>query len=276
MSKLLIQEEPLQVLPGLAVLIGLNEAIILQQLHYWLQRSERVIDGRKWIYNSYEAWRKQFPFWGLNTIKRAMTTLEKRGLVESTTQHNQQQFDHTKWYTINYEAVDNLGGNPSQHGCTPSTHNGSTVDPQWADDRPNLPSLPEITSEITPEIKIPPNTPSGYFPPQGNTRPVLVKALVKHVASKRCPADYSPSPELRAQCETKWPDICFDDELAAMKDYEFATAHVDWDATLRTWIRTAAKRLSRYRKPMPPVRSLDEQVAALEASLAKEMRHGRA
>ena len=35
-SKLLMGESPLQVLPGLAVLIGLDEAIFLQQLHYKL------------------------------------------------------------------------------------------------------------------------------------------------------------------------------------------------------------------------------------------------
>ena len=35
-SKLLIDEPPLQVLPSLALKIGLNEAIILQQVHYWL------------------------------------------------------------------------------------------------------------------------------------------------------------------------------------------------------------------------------------------------
>lgn len=36
MSKLLIDDYPIQVLPKLAKVIGLNEAIILQQLHYWL------------------------------------------------------------------------------------------------------------------------------------------------------------------------------------------------------------------------------------------------
>jgi hypothetical protein len=34
MSKLLIDEPPLQVLPTLAVRLGLEEAIFLQQLHY--------------------------------------------------------------------------------------------------------------------------------------------------------------------------------------------------------------------------------------------------
>jgi hypothetical protein len=39
-SRLLIHEPALQVLPSLAVAIGLNEAIFLQQLHYWLVSSK--------------------------------------------------------------------------------------------------------------------------------------------------------------------------------------------------------------------------------------------
>lgn len=35
-AQLLINEPPLQVLPTLAKTIGLNEAIVLQQVHYWL------------------------------------------------------------------------------------------------------------------------------------------------------------------------------------------------------------------------------------------------
>ena len=38
MSKLLINEHPLQVLPSLATKIGLNEAIVLQQIHYWKKK----------------------------------------------------------------------------------------------------------------------------------------------------------------------------------------------------------------------------------------------
>ena len=36
MSRLLINEPPLIVLPSLAKEIGLNEAIIVQQIQYWL------------------------------------------------------------------------------------------------------------------------------------------------------------------------------------------------------------------------------------------------
>jgi hypothetical protein len=65
-SHLLLNEYPLIVLPELAVKIGLNESIVLQQIHYWLIQHEKqeidFHDGRYWVYNSYPEWNKQFPF----------------------------------------------------------------------------------------------------------------------------------------------------------------------------------------------------------------------
>ena len=51
----LFTRHPLVVNPDLAVGIGLNEAIVVQQLNYWLNsKSAKTIDGKKWIYNTYE------------------------------------------------------------------------------------------------------------------------------------------------------------------------------------------------------------------------------
>lgn len=101
---LLISEPPLMVLPELAKQIGLNEAIVLQQVHYWLSKSDKVQDGHKWVYNSYEDWHKQFPFWGIATVKRAFTSLEKQGYLISAN-YNKAGFDKTKWYRIDYEKL---------------------------------------------------------------------------------------------------------------------------------------------------------------------------
>lgn len=42
MSKLLINEPPLQVLPSFAQNIGLHEVIILQQVHYWVDMNQKA------------------------------------------------------------------------------------------------------------------------------------------------------------------------------------------------------------------------------------------
>lgn len=108
MSKLLIDEEPLQVLPSLAVAIGLNEAIFLQQVHYWLKRSKHLHDGRQWIYNTVEEWLKQFPFWSDKTIRRIVNTLRKSGLLITTDEYNKRSFDNTLWYAIDYDKLNEL------------------------------------------------------------------------------------------------------------------------------------------------------------------------
>lgn len=104
MNSLLIEEPPLQVLPSLACKVGLNEAIVLQQFHYWLQRSSNVQDGYKWIYNSITGWAKQFPFWSRDTVKRTISNLEKKGYL-ITDNYNKSKFDRTKWYRIDYEKL---------------------------------------------------------------------------------------------------------------------------------------------------------------------------
>lgn len=106
--RLLLDEYPLIVLPTLAEMIGLNEAIILQQIHYWLQRTSRtMIDGVPWIYNSYPEWKRQFPFWSESTIRRTLKSLQKQKVV-IVAKHNQDKLDHTNWYTINYAELDRL------------------------------------------------------------------------------------------------------------------------------------------------------------------------
>src|SRR5271169_5196276 len=72
-SPLLLKKNPLLILPNLAVAVGLNESIILQQLEYWIEKKGKVKgkENRKWIYNSYEKWQKKnFPFWSPSAVRR--------------------------------------------------------------------------------------------------------------------------------------------------------------------------------------------------------------
>lgn len=144
---LLIEEPPLQVLPSLAKSIGLNEAIVLQQIHYWIRKSNNVKDGHKWIYNSMPNWQKQFDFWSLPTVKRVFRSLEKQGLIV-TANYNKAGFDKTKWYRINYEKL--------QHVSRRSDQNDTTMVSSWTDgsdqnDTTNTKRLPETTTETTTE-----------------------------------------------------------------------------------------------------------------------------
>ena len=104
MSRLLINEPPLQVLPSLAKEIGLNEAIMLQQMHYWLLKSANEFTGVKWFYKTLEEWQTEFPFWSVMTIRRTLGSLEKQKIIKIGN-FNKKKFDKTKWYTIDYQRV---------------------------------------------------------------------------------------------------------------------------------------------------------------------------
>lgn len=107
-SSLLIQEPPLQVLPSLVKVTSLNEAIFLQQLHYWINANGHEKDGQRWIYNTYSDWGKQMPWWNQRTIVRIIDSLRDRGLIETTSKYNKLAMDRTLWYSINYDAVEQL------------------------------------------------------------------------------------------------------------------------------------------------------------------------
>jgi hypothetical protein len=136
-SALLINEEPLQLLPSLALAIadageradidvtGLNEALVLQQLHYWLRKPKVgvVRDGRKWVYNSYTEWKENFPFWSERTILRIFANLEKLGLVDSEQPDGR---NRKKQYAVNYAALNAL---IKDSDPLPETHTHTSLPP---------------------------------------------------------------------------------------------------------------------------------------------------
>ena len=126
MSKLLINESPLQVLPTLAIRIGLNEAIFLQQLHYFLSLSKHEKDGRRWIYNSSADWQAIFPFWSAPTIRRVIASLEEQKLIITTTQYNQSGFDKRRWFAIDYFALETAEQSIAQNEQSSSQSEQST------------------------------------------------------------------------------------------------------------------------------------------------------
>ena len=104
MSKLLINENPIMIQPTLVMKLGLNQAIIIQQVHYWLLKSPHIKDGKRWIYNTYKDWKQQFPFWSEKTIMRTFLALEEEGYVVSAN-YNRMKIDKTKWYSIDYDKL---------------------------------------------------------------------------------------------------------------------------------------------------------------------------
>lgn len=110
----LFTKHPVVVNQKLAIEIGLNEAIVVQQLNWRLNsKSAKTIDGKKWICNTYENWQKDnFPFWSISTIRRTIGSLKKSGII-LTGNFNKKGFDKTHWYSIDEENLNRAMSAPS-------------------------------------------------------------------------------------------------------------------------------------------------------------------
>lgn len=138
MNKLLIDEHPLIILPSLAVKVGLNEAIILQQMHYWLNNPKvgKTVKGVRWIKNSMLSWQKDnFPFFSIDTVKRIFASLRDSGYLKVATNLNRNPTDRTLWYTIDYANLQNASVQNAPmdlvnlpHSLTETTHTETTED----------------------------------------------------------------------------------------------------------------------------------------------------
>src|SRR5699024_2131817 len=96
-SSLLIEDYPLLVSPTLAKEIGLSDAIVLQQVHFWISKRRHFEEGRYWVYNTYEGWHEQFTFWSVLTFKRKLVWFEVSVLLIKE-YYNYIKFNRTHWY----------------------------------------------------------------------------------------------------------------------------------------------------------------------------------
>lgn len=147
MSNLLLDERPLIVLPSLAAMLNsLDEAVILQQIHYWIEKKQNYREGRYWVYNSMENWMQQFPWIkSRTTLTRYFNNLEKKGLL-ITGNYNKAGFDKTKWYTIDYSTLSDFEQR-LYRTCTTSDQN--LVNGMNRTCTTNTIDYTEITSEST-------------------------------------------------------------------------------------------------------------------------------
>lgn len=93
---------PIAVYPQLAIKTGINEAILLQQLNYWMGISTNTDKGETYVYKTYEEWKKELPYISEETIGRAVRKLTKMKLIRV------EKRIHTQRYFINYDEVQKL------------------------------------------------------------------------------------------------------------------------------------------------------------------------
>ena len=118
-STYLDEEDLLPISVRLAELLGLDEAVVLRQIYYWLgdRRRPPVRDGRRWVCPAHVPFWESLAFRSTKTVQRVLQRLERDGLLHSSTAYNVSPRDRTKWYTVNFAALDALEDPPNSVGA---------------------------------------------------------------------------------------------------------------------------------------------------------------
>lgn len=162
MSDLLFDDHPLMCSPSLAVLLGSSDkAIIIQQIHYWIKKSGKTYDGYQWVYNTTQDWADQFPWLKADLVRKYLKQLEDLGVLV-TGNYNKAKFDRTKWYRIDYKALETLKSSmwrksPDRSGenshiepaKSASSNRRKSPDPSGENRQTYTSRLPETTQETT-------------------------------------------------------------------------------------------------------------------------------
>jgi len=128
------KEKPYSFWPSEAVQHGIEKAVILYNLRFWLTvnkaagKEKHYHDGKWWTYNTAKALENLMPFFNRRSISRWLSELEKDGVLLSG-MFNKVAYDRTKWYTIPAEFSDDAIGQNDQSIGQDDQSNGQ--DDQW-------------------------------------------------------------------------------------------------------------------------------------------------
>lgn len=105
----LIDDQVLHVNSALAKVLGLQEAIILSEIHFQMgvnaEKNDytKSADKRVWVIRTYKQWHEQMAWWSEKTIRRCLQRLRVTGLV--LTRCAKHSYDHTLYYSIDFDAL---------------------------------------------------------------------------------------------------------------------------------------------------------------------------
>ena len=92
----------------LAVKIGVEEAILTNNIIFWLQHNianrKHFYDGRYWTFNTVQAFGELFPFWTTKQLRRTMESLYSKNVLMKGN-YNKTSFDRTGWYSLTDEYI---------------------------------------------------------------------------------------------------------------------------------------------------------------------------
>jgi len=90
---------------------GPDLAAFMHHISYWIEYNKRkdknFHDGRYWMYDTFEELHNHFPYWSVKQLRLIVDKLVKSGVLIKGN-YNQNKYDHTIWYSIDYEKVESI------------------------------------------------------------------------------------------------------------------------------------------------------------------------
>ena len=97
--------QPMLFNPALAHELGLNRAVVIQQIHYWIVRNHirqyNQFDDTTWVYSTLSEWQKRdFYFFSIATLGKIIRSLLDDGYLIA------KRFKQITYYRLNYPALE--------------------------------------------------------------------------------------------------------------------------------------------------------------------------
>ena len=153
---LLIDESPLVLLPSLAQRIGLDEAIVVQQVHYLVNANANVENSRAyqdncyWVFNSIEQWQKKyFKWWSVPTVKRVFQGLTECDLLITKTFGGGKNHNRL-WYRVNHSLIQAISETPLSDFPQNRNDRIKMIRSKWSDQ--NDPVKTEVSDHFDPVV----------------------------------------------------------------------------------------------------------------------------
>lgn len=148
--------------PQIAAEVGLNAAVIYQNIVFWIEKNEandrHFKDGRTWTYNSITAFAKLFPYFTEKQIRTAIDKLLDAGLILKGN-YSDNTYDRTNWYALG-DPICPPGQMDMPDRDTPSAPEGGGSAPEgksirnrYKPDRNPPPTRPEAREVAAAEVE---------------------------------------------------------------------------------------------------------------------------
>jgi len=142
--------------------VGINAAIILYNLEYWVDKNKandkHFYDGYYWSYNSIKAFSALFDYLTEKQIRTALDKLANEGYLIKG-KYNKKGYDRTTWYTVTtlehaQKAICPTGQVDLPSRADAFAPEGEPIPDSKPDNKPNTKQENEWPSYITKEIEL--------------------------------------------------------------------------------------------------------------------------